>query len=136
MILNLSPSNPGLLRFAAVLSLQDFGHFHSSTRSGPIEVAHYSGGPLCSIRQQAVWNIVQTFPEPARLERVCRPSAWLTCSQNNGWLWLLSAAPGVPKTSPIQVLSRPNITQLQCWNENCSRCYKSCISMLKTFLRS
>ena len=45
-----------------------------------------------------------------RILDICRPSAWLTCSQNNAWLWFLSAAPGVPKTSPIQVLSRPNIT--------------------------
>ena len=42
--------------------------------------SQYSRGPLCSGRQQAVQITVQTFPEPVHLERVCRPSAWLTCS--------------------------------------------------------
>ena len=77
-------------------------------RGQPHSSGQYSGGLLCS-RQLAVQNTVQTFPEHVRLERVCRPSAWLTCSRNGDWLWFLSAEPGVPKRSPIQVLSRPNV---------------------------
>ena len=45
----------------------------------------YPVGPLCSSRQQPVRNAVQTFLESVRLERVCRPSAWPTCSCNGAW---------------------------------------------------
>ena len=50
-------------------------------------------GPLCSSRQQAVRNTVQTFPQPVSLERVCRTSAWLTALfiSNGSKLWLRSA---------------------------------------------
>ena len=76
---------------------------------GSLIWSHYSRGSLCSSYQQAVWNTVYTFPGPVCLERVCCPSAWLTCSCYRARLWFLSAAPGVPKRSPIQALSRPNI---------------------------
>ena len=104
---NLSPSNPDLLRFPFYLPYRiwPFLWLHSV---GLHSSDHYSGGLLCSSHQQAVQNIVQTFPEPVRLERVCCPSAWLTCFCNRPRLWFLSAAPGVPKRSTIQILSKPN----------------------------
>ena len=40
---------------------------------GPHSSGQYSGGPLWSGRQQAIWNTVQTCPEPVRLERVLPP---------------------------------------------------------------
>ena len=77
-------------------------HFQGSALSGPHSSGQYSGGPLCSSCQQAVWNTVKTFPEPVHLERVCLPSAWLTCSHSRARLWFLSAAPRVPNWFPIQ----------------------------------
>ncbi len=41
------------------------GRAHSS--------GQYSGEPHWSDCQQAIWNTVQTCPEPVRLERVCHP---------------------------------------------------------------
>ena len=40
---------------------------------GPHSNGQYSGGPLCSSRQQAVRNTVHTFPGPVCLERVWPP---------------------------------------------------------------
>ena len=40
---------------------------------GPHSSGQYSGGPLCSSHQQAIWNTVQTFPESVRFERVLQP---------------------------------------------------------------
>ena len=91
---------------------------NTSHTVGPHSSGQYFWEPLCSSRRHAVRNTVKTFPEPICLERVCCPSAWLTCSCNGARLWFLSAAPGVPKWSPIQALSRPNAAQLQCSNGN------------------
>ena len=100
-VLNPWPSNPDLLWFAAIPSLQDLAIVWLHTVR-PHSSGQYSGGPLCSSCQQAVWNTVKTFPEPVHLERVCRPSAWLTCSHSRARLWFLSAAPRVPNWFPIQ----------------------------------
>ena len=94
---SLWPSDPDLVWYSWLHTVRP----HSSGQS--------SGGPLCSSHLQTVRNTVQTFPEPLRLERVCCPSAWLTCSRNGARLCFLSAAPGVCKKSPIQVLSRLNV---------------------------
>ena len=56
-----------VLCFAASPSSQDLVHF------GPHSSGQYSGGPLWSGRQPAVWNPVQTCPTPLRLERVLPP---------------------------------------------------------------
>ena len=85
---------------------------------GPHSSSKFSGGPLCSSHQQAVRNTIQTFPDLVHLERVCRPSAWLTCSCSGAQLWFSSAAPGIPTRSPIQVLSMNNFAELQCSNRN------------------
>ena len=89
--------------------LTGFGHFCGSTQVGPHSSGQYSRGLLCSSRQQAVQNTVLTFPEPVRLERVCRQSDWFTSSLNGARLWVLSGPPGVLKQSTIQVLSRLNV---------------------------
>ena len=47
------------------LRIWPFSWLHSS--------GQYSGS-------KAVQSTVQNFPEPVRFERVCHPSAWLTCS--------------------------------------------------------
>ena len=66
-------------------------------------------GPLCSSRQQAVRNTVQTFPQPVSLERVCRTSAWLTCSRKGARLWFF-----VSSTWSFQAVSHPSTIQAEC----------------------
>ena len=68
----------------------------------PHSSGQYSRGPLCSSRQQAV----QTFPEPKCLERVCHPSAWLSCSHKRGPALVL-----VSITWSSQTVSHPSIIQ-------------------------
>ena len=75
----------------------------------PHSSGQYSGVRFAAVTSKLSGTQSRLFPESVCLERVCRPSAWLTCSGSRARLWFLSAAPGVPKQSPIQVLSRPNV---------------------------
>ena len=68
-VLNLWRSDLDLLQFAAVPSYRIWP-FSWLQMVRPHSSGQYSGGPLCSNGQQAVWNTVQTFPEPVHLERV------------------------------------------------------------------
>ena len=74
---------------------------------GPHSSGQYSGEPLCSDCQQAIWNTVQTCPEPVRLERVCRPSAWLTCSRNGARLWFCQQHQEFPSGLPSKYYPGP-----------------------------
>ena len=60
---------PVILLFTAIPSLQDLAIF-MATHGRAHSSGQYSRGPLCSSCQQAVWNTVQTFPNPESLERV------------------------------------------------------------------
>ena len=76
---------------------------------GPDSSGQYSGEPLCSSRQQAVCITVQNFPEPVHLERVCQPSAWLTCCRNRARLcFFVSSTWSSPK------VAHPSTIQAQC----------------------
>ena len=66
----------------------------------PHSSGQYSRVPLRSSLQQAVWNTVQTFPEPVCLERVLEPICLAYMLPQRRPAMFLSAAPGVP----IQVL--------------------------------
>ena len=76
---------------------------------GPDQVACTIGDLFWCDHQQAIWKTVQTCPEPAHLLRVCRLSAWLTCSRNKARLWFCQQhqefPPSLPfKKSPGQML--------------------------------
>ena len=72
-ILSLCPPNPDLLQIVAVPSLQDLAIFKAPQGRGHLS-SKYSGGLLCSSRQLAVLNTVQTFPGHISFERACHPS--------------------------------------------------------------
>ena len=65
-----------------------------------------SGGPHWSDHQQAIWNTVEAFTEPACLEAVCCPSAWLTCFHNV----FLSAELGTHKRASNKVPILPSVS--------------------------
>ncbi len=98
-----------VLSFAASPSLQGFGHFHGSTRSGPFKWPVLRGTTL-------KWSPASYLEHSPDLPWVCTP--WKSLPPNLLGLHapatelgfgFLSAAPGVPKRSPIQVLSWPNV---------------------------
>ena len=90
-----------LLKVGSIPSLQDLAHKVRSHSSG-----QYSWQPLCSRHQQATRNTVQTCPEPVCLEKVCPRLIGLYAPATVPGFVFLSAAPGVPKRSPIQALNR------------------------------
>ena len=57
---------------------------------GPHSSGQYSGGPLWSGRQQAIWNTVQTCPEPVRLERVLLSTNFGRDENRTLYSWLRS----------------------------------------------
>ena len=68
-----------------------------------------SGEPLCSGHHQAVQITVWAFPEPVHLERVCQPSAWLTCCRNRARLcFFVSSTWSSPK------VTHPSTIHAQC----------------------
>ena len=96
-VLNLWSSNPDLLWFAAMPSC-----------IGPHSSGQYSGGPLCSSRHQAVWNKSRLSQSQYGLKEFGSNLLGLHAPATEPGFVFLSAAPGVPKRSPIQVLSKPN----------------------------
>ena len=90
--------------FAATPSLQDLAIF-MAPHGWPHSSGQYSSGPLLSKQSARQFRLSLSL---YALKEICCPSAWLISSHNRARLWFLSAAPGVPKRYPIQVLSWPN----------------------------
>ena len=93
----------------------DLHHYHPN-RIWPFSRLHTVGphSSVASTLGDALQLPPKICPEHSSdFPRVCRPSAWLTCSCNGAQLLFLSAAPGVPKQSPIQWISRPNVHELE-----------------------
>ena len=76
---------------------------------GPHSSGQYSGGPPFSDHQQAVWNTVQTFPEPVRLERDLPPICLADMLPQRS-----PALVFVSSTRSSQTVSHPSTILAQC----------------------
>ena len=76
---------------------------------GPIQVVGNLGGPICSRHQQAVWNTVQTSPEPVHLDRDMLP----ICLAYMLPQWSLALV-FVSRTRSSHVVTHPRIILAQC----------------------
>ena len=92
--------------FAATTSSQDFTIFISPHGCQPDARAQYSAEPPVITNKQTGTQS-RLSQSLYALKVICHPIAWLICSRNRARLCFLSAAPGVPKLLPVQVLSWP-----------------------------